>query len=119
MKSFFNKLGVHRMDEMETSIVLKAQRIALTYVTATLFIWNMYEFYKTYTYEAKLNILPFFLLLSTTWILNISQVILMKRTVKDDSDYLKENRQWGLVLLLLLIIGMIIAFGSFLILSGV
>lgn len=119
MKNFLNKLGFHKMDEMEKSIALKSQRITLVYILIALILWSFYESYKVYVYHTPINLLPCFLLVSASWVLIISQAILKKQAVKDDEDYKKENPIWKFVLITILIVGIIAAIGSFTIMSGI
>ncbi|MEG2094107.1 MAG: hypothetical protein RRY80_07325 [Lachnospiraceae bacterium] len=119
MKKTINKLGFRKMDEMEKNIALKSQRIALVYVIIALLIWSFYETYKVYAYQTTLNILPCFLLVSTSWVLIISQLLLKKKAVKDDSDYQHENPTWKFIVIIILIVGLIVALGSFILVSGI
>ena len=87
MKSFFSKLGFRKMDEMEKDIALKAQRNALIYVLLVLAIWSFYESFKVYTQHTSLNSVPSFLLVTTSSVLILSQLVLQKRAVKVDDEY--------------------------------
>ncbi len=113
MKKLFSELGFHKMDEMEKTIALRAQRIALTYSLIVLILWSLYESYKVYIYQTNLNVFPCFLLVSTCWVLIISQAVLKKQAIKDDEEYQKENPTWKFVLAVILTISIIIAIGSF------
>lgn len=119
MKKIFSKLGFRKMDEMEKNIALRSQRIALAYALIVLIFWSLYESYQVYTYQTKLNILPCFLLVSTCWVLIISQAIFKKQATKDDEDYQKENPVWKFVLAIIFIVSIIIAIGSFIVMSRI
>lgn len=118
MKEFFNKLGFHKMDEMESNIALKAQRNALIYVEFALMAWSLYETYKVYTYHTKLNSFPCFLLITTSMVMIISQLYLQRRAVKDDDEYKTENSLFKFFLCFAIGIGIIIAIGTLLIILG-
>lgn len=111
MKKLYSKLSFHKMDEMEKNIALRAQRIALTYSLIVLILWSLSELYKAYMYQIKLNELPCFLLISTCWVLIISQAVLKKQAIKDDEEYQKENPIWKFVLVIIIIVSIIIAIG--------
>lgn len=119
MKKFEQKRFIRKMDEMEKHIALKSQRIALVYILVALLLWSFYESYQVYAYHTKLNLFPCFLLVSTCWVLIISQAIFKKKSVGDDAEYQKENPIWKPILLIILAAGAIAAIGSFLLISGV
>lgn len=119
MKKILNKLGFHKMDEMEKNIALKSQRVALVYVIIVLLIWSFYESYKVYAYQTTLNLLPCFLLVSTSLVLSMSQAIFKKQAVKDDFDYKNENPIWKFIVIAILIAGLIAVLGSFILVSGI
>lgn len=91
MKKFFKKLGFRKMDEMEKNIALKSQRNALVYVLAALLIWSFYESYKVFEYHNSINLTPCFLLVSTSWILILSQWFLKNQAVKGDDEIVEQN----------------------------
>ena len=62
MKKLLGKLGFHKTDEMEQSILFKSQRNSYIFLTLSLLIWTFYESYKVYAYHTRLNILPCMLL---------------------------------------------------------
>lgn len=119
MKKILKKLGFRKMDEMEKNIALKSQRIALIYIIIALLIWSFYESYKTYAYKTTLNLLPCFLLVSTSCVLIISQAIFKNQAVKDDFDFKTENPIWKYIAITILIAGLIAALGSFILISGI
>lgn len=112
MKRLFEKLGFHKMDEMEKDIALKSQRNALIYVIAALFIWSMYEFYHSITQQVDLNKFPCLLFITTAWMQAISQLILKRRAVKGDSEYKFVNKKtvitFAVTATLIIVVGMVI-----------
>jgi len=82
------------MDEMERAIALKAQRNALVYVFVALFLWTMWESVSFYLYRTNLDLLPCFLLVTTSLVQSFSQLILQKRAVTSDEEYRDPNPLW-------------------------
>lgn len=107
MKKLLEKFGIHKMDEMERSIALKAQRNALIYVGFALTIWSFYESYKVYTQHTEINLAPSFLLISTSLVLIFSQFYLRRRAVKGDEEYEKSNSILKVIVAAVLIMGII------------
>lgn len=69
-------LGFKKMDEMEMSIALKSIKIAWAYTVIFLFVWSIYEYYKTGVWG-----LAFFLLITQNLIFMGTQFILKKRMI--------------------------------------
>ncbi len=86
MKKFFQKLGLHKMDEMEQNIMFKAQRNAFLFLEFALVIWAFYESYKVFAYQTHLNIIPSMLAVCGLAIQNWSQLILTHNAVKGDEE---------------------------------
>ena len=118
MKQLFEKLGFHKMDEMDKVIAQKAQRNALIYVIVALLVWSFYESYKVYTQNTPINLAPCFLLVSTCLVLNFSQLFFQKQAVKDDDEYKDENPFWKIVLIIAIISVIIVSFGSWFLIAG-
>lgn len=118
MKSFFLKLGFRKMDEMEKDIALKAQRNALIYILLALAIWSLYESFKVYTQHTSINTVPSFLLVTTSFVLILSQLVLKKRVVKGDDEY-KETTSLLNIIVVGVIAVAIISIGAWLIFSGI
>ena len=106
MKDFFKK------DEMEQHIAFKAQRNALIFLWLTLFIWTLYESYKVYTFHSQLNLLPCLLLVASTIIQAVSQVIMSHNAVKDDDEAPKIPTILKEILLCVVIVAIIVTIGS-------
>lgn len=119
MKKIFNKLGFHKMDEMEYNIALKSQRNALIYVEFSLAAWALYESYKVYTYDTPSNLFPCFLLISTTMVMLFSQLYLQRKAVKDDEEYTKENSLSKIFLLFVVGMGIVLIIGLLLTVFGI
>ncbi|PKO12256.1 MAG: hypothetical protein CVU39_24740 [Chloroflexi bacterium HGW-Chloroflexi-10] len=119
MKSFFLKLGFRKMDEMEKTIGLKAQRNALIYVLLALTAWSFYESFKTYTQHTSINSLPSFLLVTTSIVLIFSQLVLQKRATKGDDEYQDDNPLLKIILVGAIISAIIVSIGAWLIISGI
>ena len=118
MKRFFDKLGFRKMDEMEKDIAQRSQRNALIYAMIFLMGWTFYESYKVYTHHTPLNLMPCFLLVSTSWVLILSQLFFKRQAVKDDLDYKENNPIWKFVLIVILIVGVIASLGSWFLIAG-
>ncbi|MBR4051423.1 MAG: hypothetical protein IKK09_13100 [Clostridia bacterium] len=86
MKKILKRLGFHKMDEMEQSIMFKAQRNAFLFLEFALIIWAFYESYKVLAYHTHLNILPSMLAMVGLAIQNVSQLIMTHNAVKGDEE---------------------------------
>ena len=112
MKKLLEKLGFYKPDEMEQQIAFKAQRNALIFLFLALFVWTLYESYKVYVYHTGLNLMPCFLLVASTIIQTVSQIIMSHNAVKGDDEapavppILKE------ILLCVVIVAVIVTAGS-------
>lgn len=118
MKQFFAKLGIHKMDEMEKNIALKAQRNALIYLIGALLVWSLYESYKVHIQNSSVNLAPSFLLVTTALVLIFSQMYLQKQAVKGDDEYQEENPFYKLILVIAIIVGVIVSIGSWILMAG-
>lgn len=116
MKSLFSKLGFRKMDEMEKDIALKAQRVALIYVLLFLAIWSLYEPFKLYTQHTSLNSVPSFLLLTTSFVLILSQLVLQKRAVKGEDEY-KDSPVLKNIIIGGIVVAIIISVGAWIVFS--
>lgn len=110
MKNFFKKLGFRKMDEMEQFIAFKAQRNALIFLFLALFVWTLYESYKVYAFETKLNLLPCFLLVAAFWVQTISQLVMSRNAVKGDDEY-NESSPVLKIILVVFVVAAVIATG--------
>ncbi|MBN7771797.1 hypothetical protein [Clostridium aminobutyricum] len=119
MKSFFAKLGFRKMDEMEMSIALKAQRNALIYVLLALTIWSLYESFKVYTQHISFNSVPSFLLVTTSFVLILSQLVLQKRVVKGDDEYKDPTSILKIIVIGVIVAAIIISIGAWIVFSGI
>ncbi len=119
MKKLLNSLGFRKMDEMEKTIALKAQRVALFYVTVALLSWSFYESYKVYAYGEMLNSFPSMLLGSTSLVLVISQAFFKYQAVKGDEEFSYSGAVWKFVVIAMLVFGLIMMVGTFILVSGV
>ena len=86
MKKFLKNLGFHKMDEMEQSILFKAQRNAYLFLEFALIIWAFYESYKVFAHHTHLNIIPSMLAVIGLVIQNLSQLIMTHNAVKGDEE---------------------------------
>lgn len=119
MRTFFLKLGFRKMDEMEKDIALKAQRIALIYALLALAIWSFYESFKVYTQQyTSLNLAPSFLLVTTSLVLIISQLVLQKRVVKGDDEYKDTTPIIKIIGVGIIVVAIIISIGAWIVFSG-
>lgn len=101
MKNFFKKLGFRKMDEMEQLIAFKAQRNALLFLVLALFVWTLYESYKVYAFEAKLNLFPCFLLVAGSLIQTVSGLVMSRNAVKGDDEYYESSPVLKIILVIL------------------
>lgn len=119
MKLFFSKLGFRKMDEMEKDISLKAQRNALIYVLLALAIWSFYESFKVYTQHTSLNSVPSFLLVTTSFVLILSQLVFQKRAVKGDDEYKDATPILKIIIVGVIAAAIIISIGAWIVFSGI
>ncbi|MCI9122178.1 MAG: hypothetical protein HFG00_11775 [Oscillibacter sp.] len=84
MKRFWK--WFRKADEMEQSILLRAQRNAYLFLVAALVAWTFWESAGVYHARARLNLLPCLLLAAAALIQGFSQLLLTRRAVKDDED---------------------------------
>jgi Mn2+/Fe2+ NRAMP family transporter len=119
MKSFFSKLGFRKMDEMGKDISIKAQRNALIYVLLVLVIWSFYESFKVYTQHTSLNSAPSFLLVTTSFVLILSQLVLKKRAIKGDDEYKDTTPILKIIVVGVIIAAIIISIGAWIVFSGI
>ena len=119
MKSFFQKLGFHKMDEMEKDIALKAQRNALIYILLVLIIWSFYESFKVNTQRTSLNLVPSFLLGTTSLVLILSQLVLQKRAVKGDDEYKDTPPTLKSIVVGVIVFTIIMSIGTWILFSGI
>ncbi len=103
MKELFRKLGFHKMDEMEQSIMFKAQRNAFLFLEFVLIVWALYESYKVLAYHTHLNILPSMLAAGGLVIQNVSQLIMTHNAVKGDEESPKASPLFKTVLLCIVV----------------
>ena len=99
MKRIFEKLGLHKMDEMEQHILFKAQRNAYLFLVIALMVWSFYESAQVYLHHSRLNLLPSLLLTAAVLIQSFSQLVLRRNAVKDDEDSCETGPLVKLVLL--------------------
>ena len=64
MRPFWKDLLPRRPDEMERSILFKAQRNAYLFLTAALLVWSLAESWGVYARRDPLNLLPMAFLLN-------------------------------------------------------
>lgn len=117
MKKLLKKLGFHKPDEMEQQIAFKAQRNALIFLWLALFIWTLYESYKVYAFHASLNLLPCLLLVASTIIQSVSQVIMSHNAGKGEEEAPKVPLILKELLLCVAITAIIVAIGSVIVVS--
>lgn len=119
MRRIFQKLGLHRMDEMEQHILFKAQRNAYLFLIIALVIWSFYESIQVYIHHNRLNLLPCLLLTAAVLIQSFSQLILTRSAVKDDEDSCETGPLVKLVLLACAIAAVAVTAAAAVVLMGV
>lgn len=87
MKTLFEKLGFRRMDEMEHSIILRAQAYSFRFLAAALFLWSCWESWVVRPNGGSLNQKPCLLLLAACFIQIGIQQLLTRRAVAGDEEY--------------------------------
>ena len=86
MRSFWKKLRSHKPDEMERSILFRAQRNSYLFLVLSLTVWTFYESGRVYLHHTRLNLVPCLLLVVSVLIQSFSQLVLTRNAVKDDED---------------------------------
>lgn len=107
MKNFFKKLGFRKMDEMEQLIAFKAQRNALLFLVFALFVWTLYESYKVYAFETKLNLFPCFLLVAGCWVQFVSQLVMSRNAVKGNDEAYESSPVLKIILVIIVVVAII------------
>ena len=108
MKRIFEKLGLHKMDEMEQHILFKAQRNAYLFLVIAL-----------YLHHSRLNLLPCLLLTAAVLIQSFSQLVLHRNAVKGDEDSCETGPLVKLVLLACVIAALAVTAAAAVVLMGV
>ena len=119
MKQIFEKLGLHKMDEMEQHILFKAQRNAYLFLVIALMVWSFYESAQVYLHHSCLNLLPSLLLTAAVLIQSFSQLVLRRNAVKDDEDSCETGPLVKLVLLACVIAALAVTAAAAVVLMGV
>ena len=86
MKNPFKSLLSNKMDEMQSYIVLKAQRGAYLFLVAALFVLSLYNSYRVYAYHERLDLTPCLLLVAASLVQSVSQAVMTRNAVKDDEE---------------------------------
>ncbi len=87
MKIFLHKLGFHKMDEMERSIVLRAQAYGFRFLAAALFLWSAWEAWVVRPNGALMDQRPCLLLICACFVQISVQLFLGRRAVSGDEEY--------------------------------
>jgi hypothetical protein len=119
MKRFLRKLKLHTPDEMERAIIFRAQRNAYIFLAIALFLWSIYESYRVYNHNGRLNLLPCFLLVAAVIIQTLSRLVMTRNAVKDDEDSYETGPLINIVALLCVIFSIILTIVSAVVLTGV
>ena len=119
MRSFWKKLRSHKPDEMERSILFRAQRNAYLFLAAALFLWSLYESWAVHVHHTRLNLLPCLLLVSAVMIQALTQALLTRRAVQDDEDSCETGPLVKLVLLACVIAALAVTAAAAVVLMGV
>ena len=117
MKKLFKKLGFYKPDEMEQQIAFKAQRNALIFLWLALFGWTLYESYKVYVFHTSLNLFPCFILVASTIIQSVSQIVMSHNAVKDDDEAPKVPNILKEILLCVVITAIVVVAASIIVVS--
>ena len=114
MKKFFARLGFRKMDEMEQYIAFKAQRNAYLFLILALLGWTLYESWRVFTLNTRLNLIPCMLLMGASLIQNVSQLSMNRKAGTDEEE--GPDPVWGRVALAALIIAaVLVAVGAVLV----
>ncbi|MBE6114500.1 MAG: hypothetical protein E7191_05405 [Erysipelotrichaceae bacterium] len=109
---------LRKMDEMERYISNRSQSTAYIYLLLALFVWTMYESYKVYAYHTTLNIIPCFLLVSSTLVQSFTQYYMQRNAVKDDDEYTDNSSLLKIILLICAIASLIASIGAVIVIMG-
>lgn len=93
------KVGFRKPDEMERSILFRAQRNTHLFLVAALLGWSLYESCQVFLHHTRLNLLPCLLLVAATLVQALSQLVLTRRAVKDDEDSHETGPLCGIIAL--------------------
>ena len=118
MKNFLKGLGFRKPDEMERTIVFRAQRNAYLFLVAALVIWSFYESGQVYLHHTRLNLLPCLLLTGAMVVQSFSQLAMTRSAVKDDEDSYETGPLAKLVFLACVIACALAAAGAAVLLLG-
>ena len=119
MKNFLKGLGFRKPDEMERTIVFRAQRNAYLFLVAALVIWSLCESGQVYLHHTRLNLLPCLLLTGAMVVQSFSQLAMTRSAVKDDEDSYETGPLAKLVFLACVIACALAAAGAAVLLLGV
>ncbi|MCI8419766.1 MAG: hypothetical protein HFF79_04565 [Oscillospiraceae bacterium] len=119
MKNFLKGLGFRKPDEMERSIVFRAQRNAYLFLVAALVIWSFYESGQVYLHHTRLNLLPCLLLTGAMVVQSFSQLAMTRSAVKDDEDSYETGPLIKMILLACVLAGILATAAAALVLAGV
>ena len=119
MKNFLKGLGFRKPDEMERTIVFRAQRNAYLFLVAALVIWSLCESGQVYLHHTRLNLLPCLLLTGAMVVQSFSQLAMTRSAVKDDDDSYETGPLVRIVVLACAAAGVLAAAAAALVLMGV
>lgn len=119
MKRIFKRIIFNKTDEMQKSIIFKAQRNSYIFLIIALLIWSLYETYQAYSCRSKLNLVPCLLLAAACIIQAFSQLILTRSAVKDDEDSYETEPLIKIVLLICAVVGVTVTAIAAILLMGI
>ena len=119
MKNFLKGLGFRKPDEMERTIVFRAQRNAYLFLVAALVIWSLCESGQVYLHHTRLNLLPCLLLTGAMVVQSFSQLAMTRSAVKDDEDSYETGPLARLVVLACILAAILAAVGGAFVLLSV
>lgn len=110
MNALFQKMGFHKMDEMEKEIASKARRNALLFVEIIMLIWMIYSAYEELVHHTDINLTPCYILIGINLVEFISRWYLERRMVRGDEEYTQKNTGMMFLFLAVFIAALILIF---------
>lgn len=86
LKKVFKKVSYYNMDEMQSYILLKSQRNSFFFLITALFCRTLYESYRVFAYNERLDLMPCLLLVGASLVQSLSQAYMTRNAVKDDEE---------------------------------
>lgn len=119
MRRLLRKLRTYSPDEMEKSILFRAQRNACIFLMTALLLWTLYEGFQGIRHHRAPNVFPGLLLTTALVIQTFSRLVMTRNAVKDDEDSCETGPLVKIVTLGCAVAGMTAAGAAAILLMGV